>query len=136
MDPRVNADVTLLSYTPMSPDAFYDAFLATLEVHGYAALEAGDVVKIVLDANARQQPGAEVGADGDRFVTQTIQLHNIGAAQLVPILRPLVPQYGHLTAHPTSNILIIADRASNVKRMLNIIARMDQAGAEDIEVIH
>ncbi len=136
VDPRVNADVTLLSFTPMSPDAFYDAFLATLQVHGYAALEAGDVVKIVLDANARQQPGAEVGADGDRFVTQTIQLHNIGAAQLVPILRPLVPQYGHLTAHPTSNILIIADRASNVKRMLNIIARMDQAGAEDIEVIH
>ncbi len=135
VDPRVNADVTLLSYTPMSPDAFYDAFLATLQVHGYAALEAGDVVKIVLDANARQLPGAEIGADGDRFVTQTVQLQNIGAAQLVPILRPLVPQYGHLTAHPTSNILIIADRASNVKRMLNIIARMDQAGAEDIEVI-
>jgi general secretion pathway protein D len=136
VDPRVNADVTLLSYTPMSPDAFYDAFLATLQVHGYAALEAGDVVKIVLDANARQLPGAEIGADGDRFVTQTVELQNIGAAQLVPILRPLVPQYGHLTAHPTSNILIIADRASNVKRMLNIIARMDQAGAEDIEVVH
>ena len=135
VDPRVNAQVTLLSYTPMSPDAFYDAFLATLQVHGYAALEAGDIVKIVLDANARQLPGAGAGATGDRFVTQTIQLKNIGAAQLVPILRPLVPQYGHLTAHPASNILIIADRASNVTRMLNIIARMDQAGAEEIEVI-
>ncbi len=135
VDPRVNAQVTLLSYTPMSPDAFYDAFLATLQVHGFAALEAGDIVKIVLDANARQLPGAAAGAVGDRFVTQTIQLQNIGAAQLVPILRPLVPQYGHLTAHPASNILIIADRASNVTRMLNIIARMDQAGAEDIEVI-
>ena len=135
VDPRVNAQVTLLSYSPMSPDAFYDAFLATLEVHGYAALEAGDIVKIVPDASARQRPGAEAGATGDRFVTQTIQLQNIGPAQLVPILRPLVPQYGHLTAHPASNILIIADRASNVTRMLNIIARMDQAGAEEIEVI-
>ncbi|MCZ6497790.1 MAG: type II secretion system protein GspD, partial [Gammaproteobacteria bacterium] len=135
VDPRVNAQVTLLSYTPMSPDAFYEAFLATLQIHGYAALEAGDIVKIVLDANARQLPGAGAGAAGDRFVTQTIQLQNIGAAQLVPILRPLVPQYGHLTAHPASNILIIADRASNVTRMLNIIARMDQAGAEEYEVI-
>lgn len=135
VDPRVNAQVTLLSYTPMSPDAFYEAFLATLQIHGYAALEAGDIVKIVLDANARQLPGAGAGAEGDRFVTQTIQLQNIGAAQLVPILRPLVPQYGHLTAHPASNILIIADRASNVTRMLNIIARMDQAGAEEYEVI-
>ena len=135
VDPRVNAQVTLLSYTPMSPDAFYAAFLATLQVHGYAALDAGAVVKIVLDANARALPGAGIGAEGDQFVTQTIVLENIGAAQLVPILRPLVPQYGHLAAHPSSNILIIADRASNVNRMLNIIARMDQAGNEDIEVI-
>ena len=135
VDPRVNATVTLLSYSPMSPDAFYDAFLATLQVHGFAALDSGNIVKIVPDANARQQPGAGAGSSGDRFVTQTIALENIGAAQLVPILRPLVPQYGHLAAHPTSNILIIADRASNVNRMLSIIARMDQAGDEDIEVI-
>ncbi len=135
VDPRVNADVTLLSYSPMSPEAFYQAFLATLQVHGYAALEAGDVVKIVLDANARALPGAGAGAEGDQFVTRTVVLENIGAAQLVPILRPLVPQYGHLAAHPTSNILIIADRASNVNRMLDIIARMDQAGDEEIEVI-
>ena len=135
VDPRVRAQVTLLSYSPMSPEAFYDAFLSTLQVHGYAALNSGGIVKIVPDANARQSPGAEAGAEGDRFVTQTVALENIGAAQLVPILRPLVPQYGHLAAHPTSNILIISDRASNVNRMLNIISRMDQAGDEDIEVI-
>ncbi|MGI9257495.1 MAG: type II secretion system secretin GspD [Gammaproteobacteria bacterium] len=135
VDPRVRAQVTLLSYSPMSTDAFYDAFLATLQVHGFAALDSGSVIKIVPDANARQLPGAPPGSTGDHFVTQTVALENIGAAQLVPILRPLVPQYGHLAAHPTSNILIISDRASNVDRMLNIIGRMDQAGDEDIEVI-
>jgi general secretion pathway protein D len=137
VDPRVRAQVTLLSFSPMTPDAFYQAFLATLEVHGYAALEAGGVVKIVPDANARQLPGAEglPQAAGDQIVTQTIAVNNIGAAQLVPILRPLIPQYGHLAAHPTSNILIISDRAANVARMVNIIRRMDQAGSEDIEVI-
>ena len=55
------------------------------------------------------------------------QVDNIGAAQLVPILRPLVPQYGHLAAHPASNMLIISDRAANVNRMLRIIRRIDQA---------
>jgi general secretion pathway protein D len=135
VDPRVRAQVTLLSFSPMSPDAFYEAFLATLQVHGYVALDAGDIVKIVPDANARQMPGADPGSAGDQIVTQTVSLNNIGAAQLVPILRPLIPQYGHLAAHPTSNMLIIADRAANVTRMLNIIARMDQAGDEEIEVI-
>jgi len=135
IDPRVNARVTLLSYSPMSPEAFYEAFLATLQVHAYVALDAGDLVKIVPDANARMLPGAELGATGDEIVTQVVTLDNIGAAQLVPILRPLIPQYGHLAAHPVSNMLIIADRAANVNRMLTIIDRMDQGGDEDIEVI-
>ncbi len=136
VDPRINAtNVTLLSYSPMSADAFYEAFLATLQVHGYVALDAGEIVKIVPDANARMLPGAAPGATGDEIVTQTVTLNNIGAAQLVPILRPLIPQYGHLAAHPVSNMLIIADRAANVNRMLSIIARMDQAADEDIEVI-
>ena len=135
VDPRVQAQVTLLSFSPMTPDAFYDTFLATLQVHGYVALDSGDVVKIVPDANARQLPGAPPGSTGDQLVTQTVRLENVGAAQLVPILRPLVPQYGHLAAHTTSNMLIIADRAANVVRMLNIVARIDQAGNDEIEII-
>jgi len=135
VDPRVNARVTLLSFSPMSPDAFYEAFLATLQVHGFAAIDSGDVVKIVQEANARALPSGPSNADGDEFVTQTVVLRNVGAAQLVPILRPLMPQTAHLAAHQTSNMLILADRAGNVQRMLNIIARMDQAGEEEIEVM-
>ena len=135
VDPRVNARVTLLSFSPMSADAFYEAFLATLQVHGFAAIDSGSVVKIVQEANARALPTGPGGGDGDQFVTQTVVLKNIGAAQLVPILRPLMPQTAHLAAHQTSNMLIMADRAGNIQRMLNIIARMDQAGQEDIEVI-
>ncbi|MDH3507523.1 MAG: type II secretion system secretin GspD [Gammaproteobacteria bacterium] len=133
VDPRVNASVTLLSFSPMSADAFYQAFLATLQVHGFAAIDSGGVIKIVQDANARFMSSGP--GEGDAYVTQTVALENIGAAQLVPILRPLMPQSAHLAAHQTSNMLILADRAANVARMLNIIARMDQAGDEEIEVI-
>ena len=139
IDPRVKAQVTMLSSSPMSPDAFYQAFLSILEVHGYVAVPSGDLTKILPDANARQVPAVDlpsgrVGA-GDELVTQVIQVQNVGAAQLVPILRPLIPQYGHLAAHPASNMLIISDRAANVDRMLRIIRRIDQAGDEEIEVI-
>lgn len=135
VDPRVNANVTLLSFSPMSADAFYQAFLATLQVHGFAAIDSGEVIKIVQDANARMLPSGPDDGEGDAYVTQTVALENIGAAQLVPILRPLMAQSAHLAAHQTSNMLILADRAANVQRMLNIIARMDQAGDEEIEVI-
>lgn len=137
LDPRVTAKVTILSKTPMSPEAFYEAFLSILQVHGYVAITTGDVVKIIPDATARQHPNPPTtdGAAADDIVTQVIQVHNIGAAQLVPILRPLIPQYGHLAAHPGSNMLIISDRASNVKRMINIIRRIDLSTDDDIEVV-
>jgi general secretion pathway protein D len=137
VDPRITAKVTMLSSTPMSPDAFYEAFLSILQVNGYVAMQTGDIIKIVPDASARQYSGllSTDSAAADDVVTQVIQVQNVGAAQLVPILRPLIPQYGHLAAHPGSNMLIISDRASNVDRMLRIIRRIDQSSDEEIEVI-
>ncbi len=139
IDPRVNAKVTMISNSAMTPDAFYQAFLSILQVHAYIAVPSGDLIKIVPDANARQLPGNDLPArvtDGrDEIVTQVVQVQNINAAQLVPILRPLIPQYGHLAAYPASNMLIISDRAANVRRLLRIIRRIDQSGDEDIEVI-
>jgi general secretion pathway protein D len=138
IDPRVNAKVTMLSSTPMTADAFYEAFLSILQVHGYVAVTTGDLIKIVPDATARQYAGplGAGNAEGaDDIITQVIEVQNVGAAQLVPILRPLIPQYGHLAAHPGSNMLIISDRSANVTRMLTIIRRIDQSNDEDIEVV-
>jgi general secretion pathway protein D len=139
IDPRVNARVTMLSTARMSPAAFYEAFLAILQVHGFVAVPAGKVIKIIPDANARQVPANDLPDDvspsSDEIVTQVIAVKNVSAAQLVPILRPLIPQYGHLAAYPASNMLIISDRANNVNRMIRIIRRIDQAGDEEIDVV-
>ena len=137
LDPRVTAKVTILSKTPLSAEAFYEAFLSILEVHGYVAITTGDIIKIRPEANARQQPGllSTDGAGADDIVTRVVQVNNIAAAQLVPILRPLIPQYGHLAAHPGSNMLIISDRAANLQRMVSIIRRIDLASDDEIEVV-
>lgn len=139
IDPRVSGQkVTMISSTAMSPEAFYEAFLSVLEVHQYAAVTSGDIVKIIPNATARQYAGP-IGTGSsqgpDDIVTQIVQVKNIGAAQLVPILRPLVPQYGHLVAHPGSNMLIISDRAANVRRIMTIISRIDRATDDEIEVV-
>ncbi len=128
IDPRVRAQVTVLSNAPMSPDAFYRLFLSMLEVHGYQALDSGGAIQIVPDANAR------FGA-GDNYVTQALVLDNIGAANLVAILRPLLPQSAHLAAHQPSNALIIADTPANVRRMVELVRRVDTAGTQEVEVI-
>jgi general secretion pathway protein D len=139
IDPRVNAKVTMLSATPMSPAAFYEAFLAVLQVYGYVAVPAGKVIKIIPNTDARQLPSIDlpesVSSTSDEIVTQIITMKNVSAAQLVPLLRPLIPQQGHLAAYPSGNMLIISDRASNVSRIMKIIQRMDESGDEPVEVI-
>jgi general secretion pathway protein D len=139
IDPRVNAKVTMLSATPMSPAAFYEAFLAVLQVYGYVAVPAGKIIKIIPNTDARQLPSIDlpnsVSSNSDEIVTQIITMKNISAAQLVPLLRPLIPQQGHLAAYPNGNMLVISDRASNVSRIMRIIERMDESGDEPTEVI-
>ncbi|HTT44171.1 MAG TPA: type II secretion system secretin GspD [Steroidobacteraceae bacterium] len=139
IDPRVRAQVTMLSSTPMSPAAFYETFLSILQVYGFIAVPSGSVVKILPDANARQYPSNDlpnrVSGTSDEMVTQVLEVKNVSAAQLIPILRPMVAQYGHMAAYPASNILIISDHASNVSRMMRIINRIDQASGTEPEIV-
>jgi general secretion pathway protein D len=139
-DPRVRAQVTMLSQTPMTPDAFYEAFLALLSVHQFVAVESGGIIKIVPDANARQMPNIDlpdrVKTGSDELITQVIAVENVNAAQLVPVLRPLMPQAAHMAAYPAGNILILSDRASNVARVMRIIKRIDQQGDNEVDIIN
>lgn len=139
VDPRVKGKVTIISNRAMSADDVYNVFLSVLKVHGFAAIPGKNVTKIVPEVGAKQDavPTAtsQHSGIGDEFVTRVIDVKYVNAAQLVPILRPLVPQQGHLAAYPASNVLVISDSAANIKRLLKIIQRIDQASGDEIEVV-
>ncbi len=136
VDPRVKARVTVISATPLNADELYATFLSVLQVHGYAAVPTADLIKIVPDVNAKQGPvPAYNGESSDQLVTQVIKVENVPAAQLVPILRPLVPQQGHLAAYASTNTLIITDRASNIQRLTKIINGIDRPDNAEVEVV-
>lgn len=139
IDPRVKAKVTVVSSKPMTQDEVYQVFLSILQVHGYSAVPVGNIIKIVPDVTGKQGPAlvtndAHPGI-GDELVTQVIAVQNVPAAQMVPILRPLVPQQGHLAAYAASNVLVISDRAANILRLEKIIRRIDTPEGQQIEII-
>lgn len=139
VDPRVKGRVTVISTHPMDREEVYQVFLSILEVHGFATIPSGEVIKIIPDATAKQGATEVVEdrlvAKGDEVVTRVLQVQNVAAAQLVPILRPLVPQQGHLAAYPATNVLIISDRAGNIERLTKIIRDIDRASDEAVDVI-
>jgi len=139
VDPRVKARVTVVSASPLAKDEIYDIFLSILEVHGFATIPVGEIIKIVPNSKAKQGSVPTVrgrdGVTGDQVITRIIRVKNVTAAQLVPILRPLIPSQGHLAAYPSKNVLIITDRAENVTRMAKIVARIDQVSDSKIEIV-
>jgi len=139
IDPRVKGKVTVLAPETLTSDESYQVFLSVLQVHGYAAVETNEAIKIIPDVNAKQIniPLIEKGSDaqGDEVVVRVIKVKNVAVAQLVQLLRPLIPQVGHLAAYPASNALIISDRASNINRIVGIIQSIDKVGNIDINII-
>jgi general secretion pathway protein D len=110
-------------------DVTYPVLLAILRVNGFSAFESEGYVNIVPDANVRFH-GPVVQADdasipAELYVTRVITTVNVGAAQLVPILRPLLPQAAHLAAHADTNQLIVSDRYENIQRIAEIVRLLD-----------
>jgi general secretion pathway protein D len=135
VDPRVKAKVTIISATPLADEELYQTFLSILQVHGFIAIPSGNVIKIVPDTNGRAgAPPDSSGNAGDDLITRVVKLRNVRADQLVPVLRPMVPQQSHVSANVASNVLIISDRAANVERLVRIIQRVDVPGEVEIEV--
>lgn len=139
VDPRVKGRVTVVSPGPLQPGEVYQIFLSVLEVNGYAAVEEGAVTKIVPDVNARQSgTPVRVGTAepaGGGLVTQVITLKYVPAAQLVPVLRPLVPQNGLVAAYADTNTLLISDLAANVGRLVEIVRAIDRPTHNQQEVV-
>ena len=138
IDPQVAGRVTVVSTQALSSDEVYEVFLSILRVHGFTAVKDERVVRILPDVNARQDgrvPVDDMRAAGDEPVTRIIRLEHVRASEASQLLRSLLPQSAFMAHYDASNVLIISDRANNVRRIENIIRRLDAASDQDIEVI-
>lgn len=138
VDPRVNAKVTVISSEPVDDQELYKIFETILAVHGYAAVEFEGVTRIIPLVAAKQSavPVRDRDDAEGGIVTRVVTVEHIPAAQLVPILQPLLPQEAHLAAYQPTDRLIITDSAANIARIVEIIRRVDQPIDSEIEIIH
>ncbi len=138
VDPKVRGPIKLISSKPLNKKELYELFLAVLDVHGFTAVESDGIVRIIANRDARQfaiPTEQSIKDKDDGYITSIIQLNNISAAKVLAALRPLVPQYGHLTAYEPSNALIISDTRANISRINDLIEQMDKAAVLAIDVV-
>ena len=132
LDPRVKGTVNIISAKPMSRSLVYQVFLSALRLQGFAAVEDRGMVMIVPEAEAKAHgsptlgPQQRAGASGQVVETQVFRLQHESAAQLVPVLRPLITPNNSITAYPNNNTLVVTDYASNLRRIEKIVESVDQ----------
>jgi len=138
VDPRVRGNVTVISNKPLTRDEVYDLFLGVLNVNGVVAIPSGNTIKLVPDSNVKNAGlpyDMRNRARGDQVVTRVIWVENTNPNDLIPALRPLMPQFASLAAVPGTNALIVSDRAANIAQLETIIRNLDGTGQNDVEAI-
>ncbi|VXC90169.1 Secretin XcpQ [Pseudomonas sp. 9AZ] len=135
VDPRVKGQVSVVSNSPLTLTEVYQLFLSVMATHGFSVITQGDQARIVPNAEAKADADAGRNAP-DRLETRLIQVQHGSATELIPLIRPLVPQYGHLAAISSANAIIISDRTANIERIEDLLRQLDQKGQNDYSVLN
>ena len=135
VDPRVKGQVSVVSNTALNLSEVYQLFLSVMATHGFSVITQGDQARIVPNAEAKADADSGRAAP-DRLETRLIQVQHGSATELIPLIRPLIPQYGHLAAVSSANAIIISDRSANIERIEDLLRQLDQKGQNDYSVLN
>ncbi len=141
VDQRVKGKVTIISPSKISLKEAYKVFESVLEVHGYTTVKAGDIVKIVPSPDARSKNiktllREEAASPEDKVVTQLIPLKYADPVEIKRLFTPMVSKSSVILAYQPTNMMIITDVHSNIRRLLKILRQIDIPGiGQEISVI-
>lgn len=140
LDQRVKGTIVAFSPKPLTQQEYYEFFLQILDVNGFSAVENNDVITVIPNREIRQWPtevleNPDVSNPGSEYVTHVVQLNNVAAQTVVPVLRPLMPTNSQPIPIAASNQLVISDTVANLNRLLEIIEKIDKAAVPGVELI-
>ncbi len=134
IDPRVKGQVTVISKASLTLSEVYQLFLSVMSTHGFHVITQDNQAKIIPSAEAKAEANNGQSRPSN-LETRLIQVQHNSAGELLQLMRPLVPQYGHLAAVNSANALIISDSSANIARLEDLIHQLDNKSDHDYSVI-
>lgn len=136
LDPRVQGRITVMSRQALDREGVRRLFYSVLDAHNFTVIDQGDRILItpVTEAKTRAGNGDTRTSSAAQFVTEVIELNTSGAADLAGLVRPLVSANGYVGPSVSANALVVTDTASNVRRIGQVIRKLD-SGAKNAHVV-
>lgn len=135
IDPRVKGTINVITSADIDDEQLYHLFLAVMRIHGFVVVDGKDFSKILPKNLTKSESAKQLSSTSDEIISTVIAIKNVNAAKIVPIVRPLMSQYGHLAAYDVSNSLIVVDSSSNIERLKGLLEKLDKTTDTDFETI-
>jgi general secretion pathway protein D len=140
-DGPVDGRVTIQSKQPVSPEEAITLVNAALKVNGFTMIREDRLLRVTAREKAKKgnvpvrfgNKPDDIAAT-DELITQVIPLANVSASKLKEDLKPLIAPEADVASNEASNTLVVTDTSNNIRRLVRIIAAMDQQEAATLEI--
>jgi len=134
LDPRVKGKITIYSNAELNRDQVWNVYLRTMQVNGFSAISDDGFVRVVPENEATR----DINIDSENranFSTEIIPLANRSSAEVLPMIKPITGRQSHLSSIASINSILIVDRASNIKRIKNLLNDLDVNNSAKISIV-
>ena len=133
LDPRVKGKITIYSNANLNRKQVWDVYLRTIQVNGFSAISEDGFLRVVPENEATRDKTSDISGGG--FETVVIPLINRSTEEILPMIKPITGRQSHLSSIPSVNSILLVDRASNVKRIKDLLNDLDKNNTAKISII-
>lgn len=133
LDPRVKGRISIFSDSILSAEQVWNVYLSTIQVHGFAALTEGGVVRIVPENEATRDLNESISQSS--IETKIFTLKNRSAGEILSQIKPITGRQSHLSSIPSINSILLVDKKSNIERIGKLLSEIDQNDTAAINII-
>ena len=133
LDPRVKGRISIFSDSILSAEQVWNVYLSTIQVHGFAALVEGGVVRIVPENEATRDLNESISQSS--IETKIFTLKNRSAGEILSQIKPITGRQSHLSSIPSINSILLVDKKSNIERIGKLLSEIDQNDTAAIKII-
>lgn len=133
LDPRVKGRISIFSDSILSAEQVWNVYLSTIQVHGFAALAEGGVVRIVPENEATRDLNESISQSS--IETKIFTLKNRSAGEILSQIKPITGRQSHLSSIPSINSILLVDKKSNIDRIGKLLSEIDQNDTAAIKII-
>ena len=133
LDPRVKGRISIFSDSILSAEQVWNVYLSTIQVHGFAALTEGGVVRIVPENEATRDLNESISQSS--IETKIFTLKNRSAGEILSQIKPITGRQSHLSSIPSINSILLVDKKSNIERIGKLLSEIDQNDTAAIKII-